>query len=147
MSPEGRGEEAPGSDLTLFEQVARAIDDYILVVDLVTEPYVPAFVTRRRYARFVPYVSRSVQMLGCPVIDPRRDARGALEVIAQKARTLEHGLVIFPEGHRSLDGEVRPFRVAGTVACLEARRVPLPRLAPEISAPAAAVPPWVMLAP
>ena len=34
MSPAGRGEEPPGGDLTLFEQVARAIDDYILVVDL-----------------------------------------------------------------------------------------------------------------
>jgi len=34
VSPEGRGGKAPGSDLTLFEQVARAIDDYILVVDL-----------------------------------------------------------------------------------------------------------------
>ena len=34
MSPEVRGEDSPAADLTLFEQVARAIDDFVLVVDL-----------------------------------------------------------------------------------------------------------------
>lgn len=97
----------------------------ILVVNRVADPYVPAFVTRRRYARFVPLVSRCVKMLGCPVIDPRRDPRGAVTVIAEKARTLGHGLIIFPEGHRSLDGEVRPFRGAGLLAILRERRLPV----------------------
>ncbi len=36
-----------------------------------------------------------------------------------------HGLLIFPEGHRSLNGDVRPFRAAGTVAVLSERRLPV----------------------
>lgn len=97
----------------------------ILIVNMLADPYVPAFVTRRRYARFVPLVSCCVQMLRCPVIDPRRDPRGAVATITEKARSLEHGLIIFPEGHRSLDGEVRPFRAAGLLAILGERRLPV----------------------
>jgi 1-acyl-sn-glycerol-3-phosphate acyltransferase len=37
---------------------------------LLSDPFVPAFVTRRRYGRFVPLVSASLRMLGSPLIDP-----------------------------------------------------------------------------
>jgi 1-acyl-sn-glycerol-3-phosphate acyltransferase len=97
----------------------------ILTVTLLGRPYVPAFVTRRRYARFVPLVSPCIRLLRCPIVDPRRDARGAVETMRQAARTQEHGLLVFPEGHRSRDGEIRAFRPAGTEAVLEERRVPV----------------------
>jgi 1-acyl-sn-glycerol-3-phosphate acyltransferase len=97
----------------------------ILQVTLLAEPYVPAFVTRTRYGRFVPLVSTSVRMLGSPLIDPKRDPRGALEVIKETARALPHGILIFPEGHRTRDGELRPFRSAGLQALLEDRPTPV----------------------
>src|SRR5881396_193099 len=97
----------------------------ILQVALLAGPFVPAFVTRKRYARFVPLVSESMRLLGCPLVDPRRDPRGALRAMGEAARGLPHGILIFPEGHRSRDGEILPFRRAGLLALLEAKRVPV----------------------
>jgi 1-acyl-sn-glycerol-3-phosphate acyltransferase len=97
----------------------------ILQVTLLAEPYVPAFVTRTRYGRFVPLVSTSVRMLGSPLIDPKGDPRGALEIMKNTVRELPHGILIFPEGHRTRDGELRPFRSAGLQALLEDRPTPV----------------------
>jgi 1-acyl-sn-glycerol-3-phosphate acyltransferase len=97
----------------------------ICQVTLLAQPRVPAFVARRRYARFVPLVSACIRLLGCPIVDPRRDAAGAVEEIRRGARELPHGLLIFPEGHRSRDGEIRPFRGAGVEAALAERRTPV----------------------
>jgi 1-acyl-sn-glycerol-3-phosphate acyltransferase len=97
----------------------------ILQVTLLADPFVPAFVTRTRYGRFVPLVSTSAKMLGSPFIDPRGDPRGALETIKTTARNLPHGILIFPEGHRTRDGELRPFRSAGLQAILEDKPTPV----------------------
>jgi 1-acyl-sn-glycerol-3-phosphate acyltransferase len=97
----------------------------ILQVSLLSHPRVPAFVARARYARFVPLVSASIRLLGSPVIDPSRDPRGAVETIRSVSRHLPHGLLIFPEGHRSTDGEIRPFRTSGIEAVLAERRLPV----------------------
>jgi 1-acyl-sn-glycerol-3-phosphate acyltransferase len=98
----------------------------ILIATMMGDPYVPAFVPRARYTHwYIPLVAPSIWMLECPVVDPKRDAKGAIEAMRRAARANRHGILVFPEGHRSLDGEVRPFRSAGTVACLEARRVPV----------------------
>jgi 1-acyl-sn-glycerol-3-phosphate acyltransferase len=97
----------------------------ILQVTLLGDPFVPAFVTRTRYGRFVPLVSTSVRMLGSPIIDPRGDPRGALDIIKKTARELRHGILIFPEGHRTRDGELRPFRSAGLQAILEDKPTPV----------------------
>ena len=51
--------------------------------------------------------------------------RGSVEAIRKGARELPHGLVIFPEGHRSHDGEIRPFRTAGLETILRERRMPV----------------------
>jgi 1-acyl-sn-glycerol-3-phosphate acyltransferase len=92
---------------------------------LLADPYVPAFVTRRRYGRFVPLVSASVRMLGSPIIDPARNPRGALEIMRKTVRELPHGILIFPEGHRTRDGEVGPFRSAGLQVLLTDRPTPV----------------------
>jgi 1-acyl-sn-glycerol-3-phosphate acyltransferase len=85
----------------------------ITQVTLLADPFVPAFVTRKRYGRFVPLVSASLRLLGAPLIDPKREPRRALVLIREAARTLPHGLIIFPEGHRTCDGEVQPFYASG----------------------------------
>ena len=97
----------------------------IVQVTLLGRPRVPAFVARRRYARFVPLVSACIRLLGCPIVDPKRDPDGAVKAIRRRARELPHGLLIFPEGHRSRDGEVRPFRPAGLEAILSERPAPV----------------------
>jgi 1-acyl-sn-glycerol-3-phosphate acyltransferase len=97
----------------------------IMQVTLLARPYAPAFVARTRYRRFIPHVSACIRLLGCPVVDPRSDRVGAVEAIRRGARELTHGLLIFPEGHRSRDGAVRPFRPAGLEAMLRERRLPV----------------------
>jgi 1-acyl-sn-glycerol-3-phosphate acyltransferase len=97
----------------------------IMQITLLGQPFAPAFVTRTRYQRWVPHVSACIRMLRCPMIDPRRDRLGAVKTIRRAARELSHGLLIFPEGHRTRDGEVRPFRTLGVEAMLRARRIPV----------------------
>ncbi|HXK12341.1 MAG TPA: 1-acyl-sn-glycerol-3-phosphate acyltransferase [Vicinamibacteria bacterium] len=97
----------------------------IIQVALLAHPRVPAFVSRRRYARFVPLVSACIRLLGSPIVDPKRDVAGAVAAIRRGARELPHGMLIFPEGHRSRDGEIRAFRTAGIEAALAERRVPV----------------------
>ncbi len=98
----------------------------ILIATMMGDPYVPVFSPRARYAHwFVPLIGPTIRLLECPIVDPKRDARGSIEAMRRAGLDNRHGILIFPEGHRSLDGEVRPFRTAGTVACLEARRVPV----------------------
>lgn len=97
----------------------------IPLATLMAEPLVPAFVPRAKYARGLPLVSPSIRLLGCPVVDPARDPRGAIEELKHAALVEQHGLLIYPEGHRTLDGELRPFKSAGVVAILETRRLPV----------------------
>jgi 1-acyl-sn-glycerol-3-phosphate acyltransferase len=97
----------------------------ILQIALVSTPLVPAFVTRTRYERWVPLVSTTARLLGSPFVDPRRDPAAAVAKIESAARELRSGLVIFPEGHRSRDGEIRPFRGAGLDTMLRARALPV----------------------
>jgi 1-acyl-sn-glycerol-3-phosphate acyltransferase len=97
----------------------------IMQITILGTPFAPAFVTRTRYQRFVPHVSACIRMLRCPMIDPKRDRLGAVKTIRRAAQDLPNGLLIFPEGHRSRDGEVRPFRTVGVEAMLRAKRMPV----------------------
>jgi 1-acyl-sn-glycerol-3-phosphate acyltransferase len=98
----------------------------IVTTTMMGAPYVPAFVPRRRYARwYIPLVGGSIWLLECPVVDPKRDPKGAVEAMRRAALDHEHGLLVFPEGHRSVDGQVRSFKTAGTLAALTARRLPV----------------------
>lgn len=91
---------------------------------LMSSPSVPRFVTRKRYHYGVPAVSPCLRLMGCPVIDPA-DRRGSLRTMKQAARSLEHGMLVFAEGHRTLDGEVQPFQMAGVLTVLRERRMPV----------------------
>jgi 1-acyl-sn-glycerol-3-phosphate acyltransferase len=97
----------------------------ILQITLMSTPRVPAFVARRRYERYIPLVSACIRMLGCPIVDPKRDPEASIEAIKRGARELPHGVIIFPEGHRSRDGEILPFRAAGLISILEQRTTPV----------------------
>jgi 1-acyl-sn-glycerol-3-phosphate acyltransferase len=97
----------------------------IVQITLLSRPGVPAFVTRTRYGRFIPLVSACVRLLGGPLIDPRGDPRGAVRAIRAAASGLPHGMIIFPEGHRTPDGSILPFRTSGIEAALGEKRTPV----------------------
>lgn len=92
----------------------------------ILRPRLPRFVARSRYARSIPTVSRAISYLDCIVIDPRRDRAGAVIAIKRAAdQGLRHTVMLFPEGHRTRDGEIAPFRPAGMIALLEGRELPV----------------------
>jgi 1-acyl-sn-glycerol-3-phosphate acyltransferase len=91
---------------------------------LMSSPLVPWFVTRKRYQYGIPAVSPCLRLMGCPVIDPAVP-RESLKTMRQAARALEHGMLVFAEGHRSRDGEVQPFQTAGVLTVLRERHIPV----------------------
>lgn len=91
---------------------------------LMTAPLVPLFVTRKRYHYGMPAVSPCLRLMGCPVVDTH-DRKAALQVMRDAAHDLRHGLLIFPEGHRTRDGEIREFKTAGLLTVLRERRLPV----------------------
>ena len=90
---------------------------------LMAEPVVPAFVARVRYAS-VPVIAAGLWLADCPVVDPGRDREGALAVLRSAVRE-DRAVLIYPEGHRTPDGNLQPFRTAGLLAMLRERRVPV----------------------
>jgi 1-acyl-sn-glycerol-3-phosphate acyltransferase len=82
------------------------------------------FVTRRRYARFIPSVSLCLRLLRAPIIEPD-DKKAALRALQEAARRQENGILIFPEGHRTRDGSIQPFHAAGLQIMLRERPVPV----------------------
>ena len=84
----------------------------------------PRIVTRQRYARWIPVISHTVRTLEYPLVNPRARAgtgRRLLEQLDQVARTSVAPLILFPEGTRSVDGEIGRFRTAGLDRILGAR--------------------------
>jgi 1-acyl-sn-glycerol-3-phosphate acyltransferase len=82
----------------------------------------PLFVTRQRYSRGIPLLSHMLRLYGHPFVEPTRNIRPQLEKLAEHGRTSEHPIVIFPEGSRTRDRSIRPFRTAGLKALLPVRR-------------------------
>jgi 1-acyl-sn-glycerol-3-phosphate acyltransferase len=77
-------------------------------------PLIPG---RRRYARGIPGVSAYLRAAGNPLVSQRKEDRKAdLAGMLDAARRVDAGdasLLIFPEGHRTRDGEILPFMPGG----------------------------------
>lgn len=85
----------------------------------------PRFVARSKYARGIPTVSPAIRYNDCILVDPKHDRAAAVLALRRVAREgLGHAVLLYPEGHRSRDGEILPFRPAGLVALLQ--ETPLP---------------------
>jgi 1-acyl-sn-glycerol-3-phosphate acyltransferase len=91
---------------------------------LMAEPYVCRFIARARYGRFVPSVSLCMRLLGCPLIEPS-NRKASLRALREAAREQPHGLLVFPEGHRTRDGEIQAFHAAGLDIMLRERPLPV----------------------
>jgi len=96
----------------------------IPVAILAARPRLPAFVTRRRYARGIPVVSPSLRIVRWPVIEPEGDPAEAFKTMAGAVR-LHPALLLFPESHRTRDGEIGPFFPAGLWFLLKTERRPV----------------------
>ena len=94
--------------------------DIPLVIRRLVDSY-PRIVTRRRYASGIPLVSHLLRLTKSPLVNPGQDARNQLRGLAETARTSRQPLVIFPEGTRTRDGSLGPFRPAGLGAILAER--------------------------
>jgi 1-acyl-sn-glycerol-3-phosphate acyltransferase len=73
------------------------------------------FIAKKELLRRIPFVSRGLRRGGYSVVDPH-DPLGSLRGLTAFARDLEAWsgtAVIFPEGQRTMDGSMQPFRSAG----------------------------------
>jgi 1-acyl-sn-glycerol-3-phosphate acyltransferase len=109
--------ELPNAPGTIILMNHQSILDIPLAVLAVEESY-PVVVARRSYARRIPLVSFLLRFCQFPLVEPGQRGNGQLEMLEEVARTADRPILIFPEGHRSRDGQLRPFRSAGTEAML-----------------------------
>jgi 1-acyl-sn-glycerol-3-phosphate acyltransferase len=81
----------------------------------------PRMVSHARYGRGIPMVSLTLKLCDAILVQPARTGRAELDALAETARGAVHPIVIFPEGHRTRDGEIRPWKRAGLETFLSAR--------------------------
>ncbi len=81
----------------------------------------PRYVSKRENARYIPGVSYNLKHGGSALID-RKNPEQAREVIGTVAKRMTAegwSVVIFPEGTRSRDGKMKPFREGGLRALIQ----------------------------
>jgi len=101
----------------------QSILDIPMAVETLRDGYL-SLLTRRRYTRFVPLVSHLVRLYRYPSIDPAADSgdgRRMLKRLREVARESEVPILIYPEGTRTKDGEIGPFRRTGMRVLLRSR--------------------------
>jgi 1-acyl-sn-glycerol-3-phosphate acyltransferase len=81
----------------------------------------PLIVARERYARGYPLISHMIRLYGHPTVRPGEHAGAQLESLQKVTRETVRPVVIYPEGTRSRDGGIRPFKKAGLKAILMTR--------------------------
>lgn len=94
----------------------QSLFDIPIAVALMRGP-APLIPMRARYARGIPGISMLVRMAGHPLLRQgtraTRDEHQALAAAAERVARGERSLLLFPEGHRSRDGELLPFMTPG----------------------------------
>lgn len=82
----------------------------------------PKYISKKELARWIPLVSFNLRHGGHALIDRARGSEAVKIIRDFGRRCQERGVspVIFPEGTRSRDGELKPFKPAGVTTLLEA---------------------------
>ena len=82
----------------------------------------PKYVAKKELARGLPSVSFHLREGGNAVIDRanREQAIAAIRELGRRGEERGVSVVIYPEGTRAREGELRPFKLAGSLALLEA---------------------------
>lgn len=84
------------------------------------------FVAKRELTR-IPLLSYWMRQIGCVTID-RADKRGAHKALEKAAGEMTHPLAVFPEGTRSKDGSLLPFKLGGSRLAVLSQAIILPVL-------------------
>jgi 1-acyl-sn-glycerol-3-phosphate acyltransferase len=123
---ERSGSLVPGSSVVLMNH--QSLLDIPIAYSMVCRPH-PVIPTRKLYARGIPGVSPLLRLARAPfVTQTRASARQDLKAIAAAAEEVAAGrlsLLIFPEGHRTHDGQISPFMTAGLKVILARARRPV----------------------
>lgn len=80
------------------------------------------FVLRARYTRGVPLISHMSRLYRHPSVSPGQRNRGEFDAMRDAALSSQQPILIFPEGHRTRDGEIGRWRTGGVRALLRARK-------------------------
>ena len=102
----------------------QSLFDIPLVVQSVEGGY-PRIVTRKRYGRWIPLISQMTRLYQYPLVDPSANTsqmRKTYLELREVARASDVPIAVFPEGSRSRDGQVRPFKTKGVGLLLRARK-------------------------
>lgn len=113
----------PAEPGTLIVMNHQSIMDIPLMVRCVKDGY-PRIVTRARYQRRVPLISHMVRLYQYPVVDPTANPKEvirAVRAMAKMAKESDVPIGLFPEGTRTQDGEIGPFKVRGLARLLQER--------------------------
>jgi 1-acyl-sn-glycerol-3-phosphate acyltransferase len=94
----------------------QSLFDIPVGVRMVRGPY-PIIPTRDKYTSGVPIISSLARLAGFPSLSQgERATKGELKAMVAAADQVaagERSFLIFPEGHRSRDGELQPFMTPG----------------------------------
>ena len=113
----------PAGEGTLILMNHQSVLDIPLVVASLASSY-PRIVTRKRYLRWIPLISHMVRLYQYPVVNPAAnpgESRRALAELTRAARETDVPLVVFPEGTRTRDGAIGPFKTTGLRIILRQR--------------------------
>ena len=110
----------PSEPGTLIVVNHQSLIDIPVLFDLVVDGY-PKIVARKRYSRRIPLISYMLRLCEHPLVDPGRNMDANMSRLRELADTTSHPILIFPEGSRTRDGEIKPFRTTGLEAILSAR--------------------------
>ena len=67
-------------------------------------------VTRKRYTRGIPVISKMLALYDYPIVDPKSGMKDQIKMLRSVARDPRVPIVVFPEGTRSRDGALLPFK-------------------------------------
>ncbi|UCH83486.1 MAG: 1-acyl-sn-glycerol-3-phosphate acyltransferase [Candidatus Latescibacterota bacterium] len=81
----------------------------------------PKIIARDRYRTSIPLISHMIRLYDHPTVKPGQRNSKEMQKLQGFAKTTVHPVVIYPEGSRSRDGDIKPFRTAGLKAILAAR--------------------------
>jgi len=117
-------ERAPGLHARtayIFVTNHQSMFDVALLGGIMLTSY-PKYVAKKELARGLPSVSFHLREGGNAVIDRnnREQAIAAIRELGQRAEERGVSVVIYPEGTRAREGTLKPFKLAGSRALLEA---------------------------
>ena len=117
MGPRLRIPSRPGVLVIMNHQ---SLLDIPIVVRSVEDGY-PRIVTRQRYLRGIPLISHMVRLYQYPVVDPQATVKSHVKGLKEASHSGDTPIAIFPEGSRTRDGDMTPWKRTGLRLLLSER--------------------------